>query len=479
MAARRADENSTDFTGQDERASSTYTYDVRSPAGTTSAVQLKLPRVPDAFPDDEASVPNNPLIVTGLEAIYKGGPRASALVGGWSEGRNGLPVYQHEAKAGRILVYPTLVGPSEPMPTTESVWAFVGGLSAFTSDVALAVLAQLCEPTTGDKPKYPHLQSVIITADAILGYKGIRRYGEERRELERRVYEEMRRLQALTFDVEKLPAPDPNTGKWNNKGASWRKDRLFDIVEAQQWRERRSGERETVEVSWSVRLGQWAQFYLNAEGTIWLARMAQALLELDHREVRGREYMAKKLGQRLVLMHQALNLSKPLSIRVENVLEKVGELPVHQYRGGHWARRTRERFDDALLTLQESGVFRSVHWPDGYGPGDGDYGRGWVEKWLAAKVEFTLPEQAPDLPARSNRAFALAGSVSDTARRTPNDRFDGTALRTARTDRGWSQEGLAKELGISVAWLSKIEGGKKQPSRKLVDNIFRWMQRSQ
>lgn len=76
MAARRADENSTDFTGQDERASSTYTYNVRSPAGTTSAVQLKLPRVPDAFPDDEASVPNNPLIVTGLEAIYKGGPRA-------------------------------------------------------------------------------------------------------------------------------------------------------------------------------------------------------------------------------------------------------------------------------------------------------------------------------------------------------------------------------------------------------------------
>ncbi len=445
-----------------------------------AAPPKKLPAVPDAFPEGEGSVPNNPLIVAGLEAMFKGGPKAQALVGGWQTSETGRPVYvQTSRKGGRIRVYPRLeADPSRPMPTTESLWGFVEGLSAFTGDVALAVLAQLCEPTTGDKTKYPLIESVRITADAILRYKGIRRYGEDRRDLERRVYEEMRRLQALTFDVEKLPAPDPGTGGWNYHGASWEEDRLFDIVRVTQYRQGPKGRREQTEVSWMVRAGQWAQWWLNPHAKVWLARMAHALLELDHRPNSGPEYMAKKLGQRIVLMNQAIRRGEPLPIRIDLLLEKIGELPIPSERGVHWARRTRIRFDEALLSLQEAGVLASVDWPDGHGPGQEDQGRGWVRKWLAAKVVITLPERAPEPlgePRQVATGAASKPSTTSNKREAAVEGFDGAAIRAARMDRGWSQQALAEHIGVSAAWLSNVESGKRTPSEELRGKLGAWL----
>lgn len=438
----------------------------------------RQPPVPDAFPEGEGSIPNNPLIATGLESMFKGGSKARALVGGWETSETGRPVYvQTNRKGGRIRVYPRLeADPSRPMPTTESLWAFVEGLSAFTADVALAVLAQLCEPNTGDKTKYPMVESVRITADAILRYKGIRRYGEDRRDLERRVDEEMRRLQALTFDVEKLAAPNPDTGGWNADGASWEEDRLFDIVKVTQYRQQRSGNREQIAVSWMVRAGQWAQWWLNPQAKVWLAHMAHALLELDHRPNSGHEYMAKKLGQRIVLMNQAIRRFQPLPIRIDHLLEKIGELPVPEERGVHWARRTRTRFDDALLSLQEAGVLATVDWPDGHGPGQEDQARGWVRKWLAAKVVVTLPERAPeptpgdDLSPRASKAVA----PPPTALRA-SDGVDGRSIRAARMERGWSQQQLADHLGISAPWLSYVETGRRAASQRLAKKLADWL----
>ncbi len=452
------------------------TDDLESQAVATT----RQPRVPDAFPEGEGSVPNNPLIVAGLESMFKGGAKAQALTGGWKPTDTGRPVYiQTSRRGGRIRVYPRLsANPSDPMPTTESLWSFVEGLSAFTADVALAVLAQLCEPTTGDKTKYPLVDSVRITADAILRYKGIRRYGEDRRELERRVYEEMRRLQALTFDVEKLAAPDPDTGRWNSEGASWEEDRLFDIVKVTQYRQgSKSSRREQIEVSWMVRAGQWAQWWLNPQAKVWLARMAHALLELDHRPNSGYEYMAKKLGQRVVLMNQAIRRGEPLPIRIDLLLEKIGELPVPAERGVHWARRTRTRFDEALLSLQEAGVFASVEWPNGHGPGQEDQGRGWVRKWLESKVVVTLPDRAPE-PLAERRQIPVQPKKTKAAsdrKVGADDDFHGDVIRAARMDRGWSQQALADHIGVSAAWLSNIESGKRSPSEELRSKLTSWL----
>ncbi len=445
--------------------------------------QARQPKVADAFPEGEGTLPNNPLVVAGLEAIYKGGSRARTLVGGWALEDSGRPVYtQNFTKGGRILVYPgTTTNAAAPLPTSETLWAFVESLTPFTSDVALAVMAQLCEPSVGDRPKYPLLESVRITADSILRYKGIQRWGAERRVLQERVFHEMERLRALQFDVEKYPTIDPITGKKDTKGASWQGDRLFDIVKAEQYQESLFGERDHIEVTWLVRAGQWAYWWLNAEGRVWVARMARVLLELDHREVRGSALMAKKIGQRLVLMNEALRLSGPLPLRIDRLLERIGELPLPEERSRNWAGRTRDRFDEAVLALQEAGVFAEVSWPGGYGPGDPDRGRGWVDRWLAAKVVVALPEKAPELAAETGQKALPAHRRRPRAPKPPQTKvspINGAAIRTARNDRYLSQKSLAQHLGISVPYLSQIEGGKRVPSPELVDKLNAWLAES-
>ncbi len=452
--------------GQGERASHEGVGDAR----------LKLPEVTDAFQDGEGLLPSNPLIVAGLEAMYKGGPDARALARGWSPSTTGRPVYSQFSREGaRIIVYPNLTkDPSHPLPTSGSEWEFVQGLSAFTSDVALAVLAQLCEPVSGDQPKNPLSDSVRITAEAILRYKGIQRLGKQREDLYARVSEEMGRLQAIRFDVEKYSDKSED----NARGTSWREDRLFDIVQVEQWRERR-GTRERVDVVWLVRAGQWAEWWLNPQGRLWVARMARVLLELDHRDTRGADLLAKKIGQRVVLANDAVRHPGPIPIRIDQLLERIGELPVEQDRSKHWAGRTRDRFDEAMLMLREAGVFSDVRWPDGYGPGESDRPRGWVARWLSARVLLQLPRSAPD-PLSGRRALELVwpdpsqqGVELDPS--SPEPQEFGAVVRAKLGERYLSQKAFARYLGISNSYLSMILKGDRTPSAAVMTAIKAWL----
>lgn len=222
----------------------------------------KQPAVPPAFSDERGTIPANPLIAAGMAALWKGGPKARYLQGGWQASETGRPLYQHRGrKGGRILVYPH-GAPSATAPhlPPETLWDLVEQLTPLTADVALAVLAQLCEPSMGRKPQAPLLEPVRITADAILQYKGIRRWGLERRLLYERIFTEMEHLRSLHFDVEKYPERHPTTDKWDPHGVSWQGDRLFDIVKVECYQESLFGDRERIEVSWLVRAGQWAHW---------------------------------------------------------------------------------------------------------------------------------------------------------------------------------------------------------------------------
>jgi DNA-binding XRE family transcriptional regulator len=429
--------------------------------------------VPDAFPDGSGKIPVNPVIKSCFEAIWAGGPRARQLVNGWTESEARRPVYiQRAGKKGRIVLYPSpATGPFAPLPATDALWAYVEKLNAFTADVALAVLAQLVEPGQGDRPKYPLLEPVRITANAILAYKGIQRYGAERRLLQEKIFEEMRNLQHLHFDAEKLPGYDPDSGRYNPQGGSWKGDRLFDIVEVENYQEDLFGNRETIEVSWRVRAGQWARWFLNTRGRVWIGRMARVLLEMDNR---GAALLAKKIGQRIALLEGAARCNL-LELRIDTLLASIGELPTPEARDKNWAGRTRDRFDTALQSLVDHGIFTEVLWPEGYGPDDPDRSKGWPERWLAAKVQIRLPEDPPvilDPP----KARALA----ELPKLKPNpaleaQRIDGQALQRLRKAANLTQAALAQKLGITREHLSRIEAQKLLPSRKLAARLRAWM----
>lgn len=447
------------------------------PHQTLPAVLPKPPAVPNAFPDERGTIPANPLIAAGMAAVWKGGPKARHLQGGWQTNETGRPIYQQRGrKGGRILVYPHGT-PSAlaPLPTPETLWDLVEGFNPFTGDVALAVLAQLCEPSVGRKPQAPLLDAVQITAEAILQYKGLQRWGDDRRLLHERVGAEMERLRSLHFDVDKYPERDPATGKWDPRGVSWHGDRLFDIVKVELYQKSLGSDQAHLAVSWSVRVGQWARWWLNANGRVWLGRLARILLEFDHREQRGAAVMAKKLGQRMVLLGEILPVGTPVTRRIDHILEEIGELPTPATRDHHWLGRTRQRTEAGLDLLQDAGVLL-VGWPEGYSSLPNRH-------WLDTKIQLLVPETLPCLPSPALPVPAAPQPRPPLGRpaRQPvhAPAVDGPTIRQTRLERYWSQKTLAAHLGISVSYLSYLETGTRLPSATLLAKIVAWLQTPQ
>lgn len=436
---------------------------------TPSNPNTRLPQILNAFPNGLGRFPNNPFVFTAMESIWKGGAQAQKLQKGWKETKTGRLVYEHAGnQGGKIRVYPNMAQPDAPLPTTGALWDFVEELNPFTGDVALAVLAQLCEPTHNDRPKYPLLESVKITTDAILGYKGIQRWGVERKLLWKRVMEEMRRLAKLNINVEKYPAIDPDTGDWNPQGFSWKNDRLFDIVEVERYQATLSGEHENIEVMWSVRAGQWARYWLNPQGRVLVGKIARSLLELNHRHNKGPAVMAKKIGQSVMFLSNTVQKLQPL--RIGNLLERIGELPTPDQRSKNWAGRTRARFDEALATLLENEILADVQWPKAFQPHKKNSTKGWVDRWLNSKISMTLPELPPQpyLPLPPSQHLLPHNPPASLGQR----------LRSTRQRQGLTQAKLARILGIRRTYLSQIENDKRSPSDKLQSKIQHWLQHS-
>lgn len=412
------------------------------------------PVIPDAFPGDLGKVPNNPLIACALEAIRKTGPRAFRLQHGWRLDERGRPVFEFQPSyEKRITVY--LEPPrSAKDPGEWSKDLIEKNSPGLVGDVALAMLAQLCEPSVGDTPKYPLLEMVRTSPDAILGYKGIRRYGAERCELRHRIVKAAELLRALRFDVERWPISDPKTNKLSKDGARWTGDRFLDIVEAA-----RNGEI----LFWSVRAGHWAYWFLHPTARVWLAKMSRVLLEFDQR---GAELIAKKMGQYVIFLAQALKWTEK-ELRIDSLLTAIGELPVPEHRDEHWAGRTRDRLEAALELLKTHGVIADYHFLGVRDPDD--HARGWVAPWLVDKLQMILPEAAPEL---SVTAYKKLGAGKRPRR--GRVQFDGAALRRLRIGRNWPQTELAKKLKITRPYLSYIESGKRFPSKQLQARIEAW-----
>lgn len=438
-------------------------------------LRTRKSKLPDAFQTGRAKLPNNPLVAAGLKAIYSGGTRARNLTGGWHQNEGGGVNFVHRGhKGGQIRVYPCLEPSTdiEPSMATTALWEFVERLNPLTADVALALLAQMCEPSVGDQPKYPLCQPVIVTADSILRYKGFSRRGEEKKILLAGIHDAIRRLRQLRFSVDSFYALNPVSHRYQK--VSWSDDVLLDIVEIETISQTLDGVETQVEVAWSVRAGHWAYWWLSPEARVYVGIMAKVLLELGHSGVAA---MAKKIGQRCLLLSHAVR-SGVLDLRIGTLLSEIGELPVAEARSPHWAGKTREFFDDAMtrLNAKVSGaegetIFESVEWPDGDGPDDADRVRGWPERWLSAHIVITMAGFAG--PALSVRNGGNSPRIS-----RPRAKSLGSAIRAARLKHHpfWSQKELASHLGISDFTLSHIETNKKTPDEELERRIVDWMQ---
>lgn len=385
-------------------------------------------------------VPANPAVVTVLEAIWKGSSRSQRLVDGWRENNGRLEFIHSGRRGGRIRV---------------SFASFCGmeALKPLTADLALAVLAEFARHLKLDSGYDPCRHPIRVAKCHLNAYCSANTQGMGPLDKSSTLRKEMEKLLSLRIDVENYPFWDKPADRYMKQSVSWHDDRLIDAVE----------DTSDGGPCWLVRAGHWARYWLNPQSRLYMANLDFSLLRLDgygERNVSAK--MARRIGQRLLMYRPAARSSTVVELKVSRILTMIGELVAPDERSKQWAGRTRDRFEDALLSLQEAGIVASVQWPTDYGPGDPDRFRGWVAGWLDATVRIVF----------RGGANAAAAGVEKA------DYIDAySRLRAVRIARGWTQEQLAADLGISAAYVSLIETGQRTPGEQLGQRLVEWLRR--
>ena len=426
--------------------------------------------ISDAFPDGWGKIPDDPVVAASAAALFRGGSGARWLTGGWSPDHADRLAFRHIGRDdGGIVVSldPDAVPAGEGGIGLARQWSIVEGITPLTIDVLLAVLAQICASGTGNESKHAWRMPVPVTARAILRYKGLQRWGAEGAALRRRVDQEIVRLRGLRFDVRRNPVEEAGRGRWNGHGVSVDGDRLFDIVDSTIVRPIHRGSGAGTETVWMIQAGRWAQRSMHCRAEVRYAALPQLILQLDHRRNRGSEVLAKKISL------DTMVLQGPPQRRIGDLLADIGELPRRDARGGRWGGRMRDRFEEAILMLQEAGMFGVVEWPAGYGPDSADRTKGWVKPWLTSKVGFVRPEvtggRGTDAVTRFRKQRQARKAACE-----PIELRRGSVIRAMRTDRNIPQCRLARELGISAAYLSQIENDRRMASQAVLERIAGW-----
>lgn len=335
-----------------------------------------------------AKIPNNPVVAAFVAALCKGGPAARDLVDGWMEESSGL-VYRHHGRKRGVVE----IGFSGALTVAEQ-WRLVALFDVFTIDVLVAILTTLSAPANARAAMYPRREPILLTAREIIDGKGLRRYGAERQELERKVALNVDLLCRMTVGIVGYPAKDPDSNQWDQRGVSIVGDRLIEAVEG--------GPAE----GWRIRVGEWGRLWYNDRTTVWLVPLNKAVLSFDHRRTRPSQMLAKKIGITSTLLWGATGRPVSIERRIESLLRSIGELPLPERRTRHWAGRTRDRLEEAMLLLRETQVFRQVGYCGAFDVEEADRAKGWVAKWLSGKIAIRSPEDGPARRRKGGRPAA-------------------------------------------------------------------------
>ncbi len=338
------------------------------------------------------AIPNNPFVVAAVQALCAGGAGAQLAEAGWRRNKEGAPVFEFwSGSGGRIVA-------SVDAPI-EDAWRDVASYSALTLDCAVALLACLASDAFRAASAAPRCEAVRLGAPAILAMKKYKRFGAERAAFADVIDGEIAKLMRLRFDVVNYPAFDPDSRRWNGSGVSRSDVALFEHAPDAPPPDPYDCQR-----GQPLRLGAWAHHWLNAGGVMWVSSFAQGVLELDHRDNRGADALAKKIAVLLSLNWGAARKSREIRMDVRTLLRRVGELRRPGVAPMAHAGRLADRLEEALLRLSETGILPNCLFMDA-ASGLRAANRRWFDTWLTGEIAFSRPSfiepkatQAPPIP---------------------------------------------------------------------------------
>lgn len=269
----------------------------------------------------DVATPDHPTFRALLGALMCGGPGASAA--GWRQAEG---CAQLTVRLGLEPVRVRLHAADGAAAMRE-----VQAISPLALDVLMVLV---------DRFQAEDSEVRLVRGAEILAAKGCRRWGDERHALEEQIGRELMRLGRMSVGDDDEP--------------------LLSVTPV--------GEGRTGFVV-SLRAGLRAAW--DAAPT---RRLSRTLLEFDHRVNRGADVLAKKLGFYLSLAGCG---SRPVVRRVAKVLAAIGEEP-----GGGRAGRVADRFEEAVLRLQERSLFVVAY----RGGREEERIKGWIRHWLDAEL---------------------------------------------------------------------------------------------
>lgn len=313
----------------------------------------------------------------------------------------------------------------------------------------------------------PWEQELIIDDRQIEAYLGLKKRTDLNRQQKLALIEEIAKqpCKITTF------ISYPNQGKI--KGFTLEEGRLWHLLGTRyHYQQDLLGNKELVGITFVIRAGLWAKYFLNEEGRrkqiahyqdgILSKTLLESIMSLwQHREGAARLMV-------WLLFKTQFDRRHPLT--VQTLMEVAyGQDKVQQARiDSEVRKRLSNNWDEDLLTLHERGwklqfdleSYPIEIQPSAFGRTTARKPRGFFTQLLAARLWITaeealISEITATVEPESNNAALITEEVLNPLE------LDGTQVRELRIKKGWSQRKLAAMTGISQGLISLIENSER------------------
>lgn len=378
----------------------------------------------------------------------------------WSNDQDGRLCYAKDIGNGEGAIHFWVTENLEDeYPATLAGAAALAVVNTFDIRAACMHLIYAAHSTQLERPWE---QEVVIDDRQIEAYLGLKKRTDKNR----------REKLALIEEIAKQPCKIttfisyPTQGKV--KGVTLEEGRLWHLLGTRyHYQQDLLGNKELVGISFIVRAGLWAKYFLNEEGRrrkvahYQCGTLPKTLLESVMSIWQHREGAARLMVW--LLFKTQFNRNYPLD--VQTLMEVAyGEEKVQLARHSSELRKKLvSTWDEDLLTLHERGwliqfdpeTYPLEIRPSGFGRDSFRRPRGFFDQLLSARLLIT-PEDS------LINEVAIVENISDASQPPFAEThlppaLTGSQLKTLRTAKGWSQRKLATLTGMSQGLISLIE----------------------
>lgn len=428
-------------------------------AGQTEHTDLqsdKLPTSPNLFANSEAARMTVALPIWEASNILTQGNDLA-----WAKDSNGKLCYARQVGDGTGSIYFWVTEDIEDEhPATLAGAAALACIDTFDIRAACMHLLYAAHATQLEKPWE---QELVIDDRQIEEYLGLKKRTDKNRQ----------QKLALIEEIAKQPSKITTYVSWptqgKKKGFTVEEGRLWHVVGTRyHYQHDLLGKKELVGMTFIVRPGQWAKYFLSEEeGSPYCGNLSTSLLQGVMQVWQHREGAARLM----VWLLFKSRVDRQLPISVQTLMEVAyGSQKIHEARENSELRKKLARgWDEDLLTLTEHGweiTFDPQSYPEdiqpaGFGRGSRLRPRGFFEKLLSAWIWIEPPKYLSSstvAPLEKNN-YKLSLVQADLPQLLTGDQ-----IKQLRASRGWTQRKLAALTKMSQGLVCLIENNARPVS---------------